>query len=250
MSSDVRGFVMDSNEIIFQYKILNAIQKKENPVGASFLSLKMGVPQATIGRKLQLMEHEGLLLKISNKGRQITEKGIFYLKDIERELNKMKKAKDLISEPEVISEKRLIDILKTRRALERETVYHATLKATQQDLADLNTLITLQEEKILSGQLGDEEDYKFHTLIAKLSGNEVIEHILYLILTQRRAYSQFSYIRKKSPTSIVKNHRKIIKAMVDKNPKFASELMELHIDEICSDVMKYFINIKKKDDKK
>ncbi len=227
-------------DLKLEYEILYQISKNNLPMGASLLSLKIDASQATIGRKLQELEHKNFLKKESNKGRIITSEGKKYLKKLKNDIIKSQNVKELIKDSNSFSKKRLLDILMVRKILERETVRMATKRITKTQLRRLKKIINLQEIKVSQDLLGDEEDLKFHSLLARISGNKVMEQILTLILTQNGVYSEFSYIRKKLHTSIVKDHKGILNAIEKGDAELAANLMVSHIDKIIDDVNKYF----------
>lgn len=227
-------------DIKFEYAILKEISKNNLPMGASALALSIDISQATIGRKLQELEYKGFLEKQSNKGRTITNSGKEYFRKLENDLLKAEKFGELIDETNTFSKKKLLDILYVRKLLEKETATLATKNINDAQIKQLEQLINIQEIKVAQDLLGDEEDLKIHRLLAHISENHVLEQILTLILTQKRVYSNFSYIRKKLPSSIVTDHKNILKAIKSGDAEAAGNAMVLHIEKIISDVNMYF----------
>lgn len=223
-----------------EYDILYQISKQNIPIGASLLALKIKASQATIGRKLQELEHKKYLKKESNKGRVITEEGKKYLKKLEYDIIKTQNVKELINETNNFSKKNLLDILNVRKILERETVRLCTKKINEEQLKELKKLLNLQAQKISQGFLGDKEDLKFHSQLARISGNKVLAQILILMLTQNQVYTEFSFIRKKLHTSMVKDHESILRAIEARDAELAENFMVSHIDKLINDVIKYF----------
>lgn len=232
---------MNQSELKLKYNILSEISKSKVPMGASLLALVIDTSQATIGRQLQQLEHSGYLEKLSNKGRIITDKGKEYFNKIENDLVRAQKAQELIEISKVFSKERLLDILKARKILEKETAMLAAKNIKKEELNKLRTLVNTQEIKVVQGVLGDEEDLEFHSLIARIAGNEVVEQLLTLILTQKGAYLEFSFIRQNLPKSTtVGDHKKILQAFEDGNAELAGDVMVNHINKIIEDVVKYF----------
>ncbi|MEL7565787.1 MAG: FCD domain-containing protein [Dehalobacterium sp.] len=227
-------------DVKFEYEILKEMFNSNLPMGASALALSINVPQATIGRKLQELEYKGYLEKQSNKGRTLTNSGKEYYKKLENDLLKAQKFEELIDETNTFSQKRLLDILYVRKILEKETTKLATENITDAEIKQLEQLINIQEIKVAQNFLGDDEDLKLHRLLAHISGNDVLEQILTLILTQKRVYSNFSYIRKKLPTSIVTDHKSILNAIKSRDAEAAGNAMISHIEKIIDDVNMYF----------
>jgi GntR family L-lactate dehydrogenase operon transcriptional regulator len=223
-----------------EFEILTEIDQADGPVGASVLSSKVKSSQATIGRKLNELECRRLLLKLSNKGRILTEEGRQYYIKLKKDLTSAETIRQLLDEANRSAPKRLFDTLAVRRMLEKEIVVLATRNITEREFKELETVIENQSRKVAQGFLGDEEDLLFHRSLAAFSRNEVLEQIITLILTQNRAYSGFSYIRKNMPSSVVTDHKRILRAIGEGDEVRAGELMVKHIDNIVADVNRYF----------
>ena len=231
-----------SDNAQLEYDILAEIMKSNGPVGASLLALTIDSSQATIGRKLNELENRQYLVKLSNKGRTITEQGRAYFHQLEDEITKAKQFKQLLAESTNFSPRGLLDILHVRRILERETTVLAAGKVTKAGIADLEKILAEQEAKVEQGFLGDEEDLEFHRKMAHFSGNGVLEQLLTIVLTQRGAYSGFSYIRNIRSSATVIDHKMILQAIRTGDTDRAGDLMVAHIDNIINDVSTYFHN--------
>jgi len=223
-----------------EYDILTEMDKFDGPIGASALSHKVNSSQATIGRKLNELEHRQVLLKLSNKGRIITEVGRKYYDKLKKDLTSEETVRQLLDASNKGAPQRLFDILAVRRMLEKEIIILATRNIREKELKELENMIELQAKQVAQGFLGDEEDLLFHRSLAAFSRNEVLEQIITLILTQNKAYSGFSYIRKNLPSSVVTDHKQILQAIREGDEVFAGELMVKHIDNILDDVERYF----------
>ncbi|SHJ39000.1 Ribonuclease R winged-helix domain-containing protein [Dethiosulfatibacter aminovorans DSM 17477] len=230
---------MNLNEKKLRYEILSEMSQNRVPMGASMLALIIDTSQATIGRQLQQLEFEGYLMKHSNKGRTITEEGLEYLKGLKNDIESDKKAQALIAVSRDESEERLLDVLRTRKVIEKETIKCAVEKITDDEIEFLKSLINEQELKVLQGMLGEEEDYKFHCEIARICGNKVLEEILVLILSQRNSYSKFSIIRNRVKHTVI-NHKLILEAIEDRDTEKAEKLMVEHLEQTIKDVEDYF----------
>ena len=77
--------------------ILEAIKKKNSPLGATFLSQELNIPQASIGRELIRCEEKGWLKKVSNKGRQLTKAGLDYIEKAAIRHSKLETADKLVN---------------------------------------------------------------------------------------------------------------------------------------------------------
>ena len=62
--------------------LLQTINEFNSPVGANYLSSKLDISPATIGRQLKKLEDNGYLTCIGNKGRVLTDKGKSFLTNL------------------------------------------------------------------------------------------------------------------------------------------------------------------------
>ncbi len=223
-----------------EFDVLTEINNSGRPIGASVLASKIQSSQATIGRKLNELEARKLLVKMSNKGRVLSEEGKKYYAKLKNDFTSAVTIQQLLDESNRSTPKRLLDTLAVRRILETEIAVQATRSITREELKELEKILSIQAEKVAQGFLGDEEDLLFHRRLAAISRNEVLEQIITIILTQNRAYSGFSFIRKHLPSAVVTDHKRILKAIGAGNEKLAGKLMVKHIDNILSDVKNYF----------
>lgn len=231
---------MLDKDLKLEYDILDEIANSTTPMGANLLSLKINSSQATIGRVLLNLDYQGYLEKSSNKGRVITESGRIYLKKLNEILNINQNTEELIRISTSTDKDTLLDVLHTRKVLEKETAYLTAQNITDEQLKELTLIIDKQEEQKRMGHLGEKEDLEFHCKIANISGNRVMEQILILILTQKNVYLDFSYIRQKLVVRSSNDHRNIIKAFEERNPELASTYMVNHIDLLIDDIIKYY----------
>lgn len=230
---------MSNLEHNLEYELLQNIFDMDDPVGASSLALTLNTPQATIGRKLHELEFHGYLEKRSNKGRVITEEGKKHLKLLESEVRRQSKVNELINESNITSEKDLLDILYARRLIEKEIVYLAAQRITKDECKTLEKILAEQRLEIKYGALGDQQDLEFHSLIGKISDNNILSQMANLITTQSHAYLEFSYISKKFQTTVT-DHQAILNCLIDGDAEGAAEAMVQHIDRVIKNVKKYF----------
>ncbi len=235
------GIELKEKEFQLILDILEEIENANIPVGASMLSLKINTSQATIGRVLQYLDYEGYLEKQSNKGRTLTERGRAYLQSIKLTQNVRENTEELIRVSSSTDKDFLLDVLKARRILESETAYLAASKISKEQIIELEKVVEKQDFEKKIGRSGENEDLLFHKMIARISGNKVIEQILILILTQHNVYLKLSYINNQVILN-TKAHRKIIKALAQNNPELASECVVEHIDTMINHVIKYYKN--------
>ena len=223
--------------------ILREIKDSKVPVGASFLSQKLSMPPATIGRILTQLEDEGLLQKFSNKGRQLTENGFTYLAEQDLRNAKFKTANKLIDLTESVSKDKLLEILEIRTLLEGLTVELACKNAKDEQFLELDRIIFENIYEINRGGLGNEQDLQLHLTIAKMSGNTTIYQILKLILTEKNVYTKLSSVADQVKTDQLSQHSDIVENIKKRDPIEAKKAIQSHLKHVISNVNKHFDNV-------
>lgn len=226
----------DKNDL----KILQLIQKSNMPIGANYLSAQMGLPQATLGRMLLMLENRGFLAKISNKGRTLTEEGIAHINQQAQWCEKMKTAQNIIATVESKSKHKLYEILEIRMALESLTAERACANVTDEDMGELDNIMLEHFYNLRSGGVGCEQDLQLHLKIADLSGNHTLRQILGLILTEENAYTKFSIVAPHITAGQLRQHTDIVEAIKIKDGKKAKEAMLNHLRQVMENVQKYY----------
>lgn len=222
--------------------LLKEIQASNGPVGASSLckraSLKMS--QATIGRQLAILEKEGILVKVANKGRVLTEKGLEYIKNRDISNTKSKIAEELVNISFLGKKETLIEIMKIRELLEPYTAAAAAVNATEDDIIEIENLAFAHRYALSREKLANEEDLGFHLTIARIGGNQTLYKILQLLLTDNNAYIEFSKAGDAQRDLQVKHHFSILNAIKNKDPKASEAAMREHLKNVFEDVIRVF----------
>lgn len=221
-------------------RILETVRDAGLPVGASYLSQRLNLAPATIGRILTGLEEEKMVTKVSNKGRILTEKGEQYLRQEDLLEEKKQTAGELAAIARESDKSTLLEILQVRRLLEVYAAEQASINATEEEIAQLENLMLEHLHRVRKGELGSEVDFEIHLTIARASGVKTIYQILKLILTKDNAYSKFSYVSDKLKNTQIKQHDSIIQAIRERDAKGAGEAMEAHLLQIISDVETYY----------
>lgn len=220
--------------------ILKAINEIGLPVGATYLSKRLLVPPATIGRSLAELDEAGLIKKISNKGRLLTDKGKEFLAREELEKEKEQDASRLVQLITKADKGTMLEILQTRKLLERYTVELACSNATESELNELERLVLEHIHVVRQGGLGSEQDLAIHLAIAKISHNKTIYQILKLMLMEGNVYTKFSHVSDSMKHTQVKQHDAIIQAIQERSVEKAKLALEVHLDQIMEDVLEFF----------
>lgn len=126
------------------------------------------------------------------------------------------------------SHKELVDIYDIRMRLEPLGARDATMRATSDEIAELERFNDRYEEIIAAGDAGQikEHDYDFHMLLMSMSGNEFLHTII--------ASNNIILIANiqgllKDPSESLAQHRSIIAAVRSHDPDAAEEQMYHHL---------------------
>lgn len=222
---------MDQDFII---PLLNVIHSAGKPVGATYLSTKLNIPQTSIGRILLQLEEDGLLTKISNKGRKLTSRGVLYLEEQKNQALKMNAVDSLMDSVTSTSKKRLIEILKIRKLLEGQAVEEACNNANESQMAELESALSDYNASVKMGYMGNEEDLILHLTIAKISGNLALYQILKIILTEENGYVKLAKETTITDTVTPSDHASIVNAVLQRDANAAKQAMEKHLDNLTA----------------
>ncbi|MFQ8602883.1 MAG: FCD domain-containing protein [Anaerovoracaceae bacterium] len=209
--------------------VIRSVSNHNMPVGASLLCNELHYSQATIGRLMAACEEEGLLEKVSNKGRIITEKGKQELAAHNKKLKKMERAHELINHVNNASKEELIEIIEVRKILEAKATELACLNATDNEINELKGILMEYLQAIYNGELGNEQDLKIHLKIAEMSRNKTLYGILSIILTTDNSYTTFAYVTRAMEVDITEWHTDIVDAIAGRNPDLARANMIKHL---------------------
>ena len=125
--------------------------------------------------------------------------------------------------------KNMIDFMEVRKTLDAWCAKEVINKGTEDDFRRI-------EETLRLGQ-----DARFHIAIAEASHNIILYH---LITYMHNLLSSISYIKKRQQSNTVEfalQHRKIFKAMVNRDPEGAEKAISEHIDGFIEEAKKGLI---------
>jgi GntR family transcriptional regulator, transcriptional repressor for pyruvate dehydrogenase complex len=180
---------------------------------------KFGVSRSSIRDAIRSLEAVGLLEPRQGVGTVVREV-----------------AADAVVNPvaSVILQKRKVinDLLDVRDIIEPALARRAALHASRRHIAELDSIVHLQEEKVRRGELATQEDSSFHYTIALAADNSVmlkLVHVLMDLLRETRERSlQVGGRQEKS----LAGHRRILAALKEGDAAAAEAAMRGHLSEI------------------
>ena len=134
--------------------------------------------------------------------------------------------------------KMIAELLDVRSMIEPALARRATLHASPDEIADMESILERQEAKVRQGELGIEEDSEFHYSIALASDNcvvlKVVDVLMDLLRETRERSLQVGGRQEKS----LAGHRRILSALKGRDVAAAEAAMRQHLQEIENIVLK------------
>lgn len=223
----------------YEWQILQAVAESSAPVGAIYLSNELGIPSANVGRTLLRLEKKGMVAKVANKGRAITETGKSYLEEQSEKKSKLCVANELINAASADEKQILLEVLQVRTLLEGYTASCCAQFATEEMIKELEDIQFDYIYELRRGRTGREQDLKFHLKIAEFSGNHTIARILKLILTNNNSHVEFTRAAADVHKLFQKEHEELIEAIRQRDSGKAKQEMEAHLERVLENVNEY-----------
>ena len=120
-----------------------------------------------------------------------------------------------------------LDLFDVRLMIEPEIVTWACRKATKEQIAKLRELCNEVERLYKQGYNHIQKDIEFHSYLAKLSGNMVVESLIPVINTSVVIFANITYRTLMQET--LETHRAIVNSIEHKDPVGAKCAMNMHL---------------------
>ncbi|HEY5191291.1 MAG TPA: FadR/GntR family transcriptional regulator [Candidatus Deferrimicrobium sp.] len=125
-----------------------------------------------------------------------------------------------------------MELFEMRRMIEPDLAYLAAERATEEEIAMLEKVLSLQEEQIARGEYGSDVDRNFHNILARASKNKALlritDNIMDLLANSREQYLQVEGRPQKS----ILRHREVLDAIRAREPERAEKCMLEHLMDI------------------
>jgi GntR family transcriptional regulator, transcriptional repressor for pyruvate dehydrogenase complex len=125
-----------------------------------------------------------------------------------------------------------MDLFEMRRMIEPDLAYLAAERATEEEIAMMEEVLTLQEKQIALGESGTDVDKDFHYILSRAAKNKAIQRItdnvIDLLAESREQYLQVEGRPQKS----ILRHREVLDAIRARDPERAEECMREHLVDI------------------
>jgi GntR family transcriptional repressor for pyruvate dehydrogenase complex len=125
------------------------------------------------------------------------------------------------------------ELLDVRRMFEPAVARVAALRATDEDMADLQRILDAQRQKLKMGQSAISEDTAFHAILARATRNRVIMSIMATLNDLLVESRTNSLLQKGRPVRSMDGHEAVVAALRRRDAEGASQAMYNHIDQIA-----------------
>ncbi len=144
-------------------------------------------------------------------------------------------ADELRKKKEMVSE-----LLDFREMLEPPLAARAAKHASMEQMLRLESILRRQEKKMQAEEPAIAEDTEFHYGIALASGNSVVLRVMDVVMDVLRETRQRALQVPGRAQKSLAGHRRILDAMIRRDPEGADAAMRQHIKEIERIVLKNF----------
>ena len=245
------GVFKNESDIVL-FLLVRPIGHRTGPVGSWTLkeeldSMGIAYGTATVGRYLKMLDYKGYTIHKGNQGRILSDEGKKWLSDMEDSLNRAEVRNESSKALQVNKYSDLIDLMKARKAIEVETVRLAAIHATQEEITELRKSINIYYRFITEKKDFVEPALDFHGIIADMSHNRFMKAILeMLIFEEKQIEDNIDQLetRKRGNTYVIE-HDDITRAIEERNPDLAAELMDRHMEGIL-EAVEYQVNLMEK----
>lgn len=132
------------------------------------------------------------------------------------------------------------ELLDVRRMIEPPLAARAAVNASAEELADMEEILSRQQEKVRRGELAVEEDAEFHYNIALAANNTVVLKVLDILMELLRETRERSLQVDGRLQKSLAGHQRILAALKKRDAAAAEVAMRHHVQEIEEIVLKGF----------
>jgi GntR family transcriptional repressor for pyruvate dehydrogenase complex len=195
--------------------------------------------EATAGRLLRQLDHEGLTRASGSRGRLLTEKGRQRLAGLERAQRRHTCHNDLLQAVRGKNLEDICDLLTARRAVEAETARLAAQRATVADIQRIEGAVERHIQEMRGGGERLDHNRAIHHLVAQASRSRILQAVVNVLLQEEYLQEVQTHIQRAADGVLPEDHLAIVQAIRDRQPDRAAEAMRAHIDRLLGVVRGY-----------
>jgi GntR family transcriptional regulator, transcriptional repressor for pyruvate dehydrogenase complex len=125
------------------------------------------------------------------------------------------------------------ELLDVRRMFEPAVARAAATRMTEEDLADLQSILDTQRRKLKTGQSTIVEDTAFHAVLARSTRNRVIVSLMSTLNDLLVESRTLSLSQEGRPLKSIEGHEAVVDALRRRDAEGAARAMYEHIDKIA-----------------
>jgi GntR family L-lactate dehydrogenase operon transcriptional regulator len=227
------------------FLLLERLDTAPDGVGSGTLHLYLrdhgiSASQPTVGRILRELDHDGLTVKVSNRGRVLTEGGRHRLELARFEAERRQWADDLMRTVQPASRNNFLPLLEALRAIECEIAKLAAERATDEQIEEMEKVVEEQRKNLENPMRGAKQGTDFHHLLAKASQNPFLEFGKKILWDVNRALQDLWYEANiVTGMSSYPSHLKICQAIAAHDGRKARHAMYDHFDDFARAVRRH-----------
>ena len=202
-----------------EYILSSQIQLGERLPSEAKFAETFGVSRGTIREALHILEHDGIVRIKKGPG------GGLFLS--EGNLVQVIDSIFFTMQWEQIS---FDTLMETRKSLEDRIARLASIRASQEDILEIDRILKKMELPDLSHDLFVQYDTDFHLALAKAAKNKILLMFMVAVKELHNRIVNYSDLRDHLFPAAIEYHRKILVAIKDKDPDKAAEMMAEHLD--------------------
>ena len=125
------------------------------------------------------------------------------------------------------------ELMDVRRMFEPAVAREAAARATDEDVAALESVLGSQRRKLRTGQSAILEDTAFHAALARATRNRIVVHIMETLNDLLVESRKLTLQQKGRPQRSLQGHEAIVAAVKKRDRDTAGRAMHEHIDQIA-----------------
>jgi GntR family transcriptional regulator, transcriptional repressor for pyruvate dehydrogenase complex len=124
------------------------------------------------------------------------------------------------------------ELIDVRKMIEPHLAGRAALRASEDELAEMEEILGRQASKLRRGELAIEEDSEFHYSIALACNNSAVLKVVDVLMELLRDARKHSFLGKGRQEKSLAGHRRILSALKRHDSAAAERAMDRHLQEI------------------
>jgi GntR family transcriptional regulator, transcriptional repressor for pyruvate dehydrogenase complex len=227
-----------------RYFALKELAGSPGPIGcwrlrAVLQAVGIVASEATAGRLLRQLDHEGLTRALGSRGRLLTDKGRRHLAAFEQAQRRRTYHNDLLRAIRAENIEDICDLLTARRAVEAETARLAAQRATAADIRRIEAAVQRHIQEMRSGGARPDHNRAVHHLIAQASRSRILQAVVNVLLQEEYLHEVQTHIQRAADGLWPEDHLLIVEAIKNRQPERAAEAMRAHTDRLLRVVRGY-----------